>query len=44
MTPAYAHFGLGKEATVDVEVILPHGKGALTSKGAKANELLTVKK
>jgi hypothetical protein len=42
--PAYAHFGLGKDETVDVEVILPHGKGTLTRKGAKANELLTVKK
>jgi enediyne biosynthesis protein E4 len=42
--PAYAHFGLGKEATADVEVILPHGKGTLTRKGAKANELLAVKK
>jgi hypothetical protein len=42
--PAYAHFGLGKEERVDVEVILPHGKGTLTRKGAKANELLTVKK
>jgi hypothetical protein len=42
--PAYAHFGLGKEETADVEVILPHGKGTLTRRGAKANELLTVKR
>jgi hypothetical protein len=42
--PAYAHFGLGKAESVDVEVILPHGKGTLTRKGVKANELLTVKK
>jgi enediyne biosynthesis protein E4 len=41
--PAYAHFGLGKEESVDVEVILPHGKGKLTHKGVRANQLLTVK-
>jgi hypothetical protein len=41
--PAIAHFGLGKEATVDVEVILPHGKGKLEQKGVKANQKLTVK-
>jgi hypothetical protein len=42
--PAYAHFGMGKDESADVEVILPHGKGTLTRKGAKANELLTVKR
>jgi hypothetical protein len=42
--PADAHFGLGTAASVDVEVILPHGKGTLTRKGVKANEVLTVKK
>jgi hypothetical protein len=41
--PAYAHFGLGKEKTVDVEVILPHGKGKLTRRGVKANQVLKVK-
>jgi hypothetical protein len=41
--PAYAHFGLGKAEKADVEVILPHGKGKLTHKGVKANQLLTVK-
>ena len=40
--PAYAHFGLGKEVAVDVEVILPHGKGTLTREGVKPNQLLTV--
>ncbi len=40
---AVAHFGLGKEDAVDVEVVLPHGKGKLTRKGVKANQMLTVK-
>jgi hypothetical protein len=42
--PVYAHFGLGKEEKVDVEVILPHGKGTLIRKGVKVNEMLTVKR
>jgi hypothetical protein len=42
--PAYAHFGLGPAESVDVEVVLPHGKGSLTRKGVKANELITVKR
>ena len=41
---AVAHFGLGKEEAVDVEVILPHGKGKLTRKGVKANQRLTMKR
>ncbi|HXG12830.1 MAG TPA: CRTAC1 family protein [Gemmataceae bacterium] len=40
---AVAHFGLGKETVVDVEVILPHGKGTLVRRGIKANQRLTVK-
>ena len=40
---AVAHFGLGKQELVDVEVTLPHGKGKLTRKGVKANQALTVK-
>jgi len=40
---AAAHFGLGQEPTVDVEVILPHGKGTLTRKAVPANQRLTVK-
>ena len=39
---AVAHFGLGKELSVDVEVVLPHGKGTLTRRGVKANQMLTV--
>jgi hypothetical protein len=41
--PAYAHFGLGKEEFADVEVILPHGKGKLTQKSVRANQVLAVK-
>jgi hypothetical protein len=41
--PAYAHFGLGKEKTVDVEVVLPHGKGKLVRKGIRANQVVKVK-
>ena len=37
---AMAHFGLGKLESCDLEVILPHGKGRLTQKGVKANQLL----
>jgi hypothetical protein len=40
---AVAHFGLGKEETVDVEVILPHGKGTVVRKGVRADQRLTVK-
>jgi hypothetical protein len=41
--PAYAHFGLGRARKVDVEVILPHGKGRLTHRGVTANQVLKVK-
>jgi hypothetical protein len=34
---------LGKAESADVEVILPHGKGTLTRKGVKANEVVRVK-
>ena len=40
---ASAHFGLGKEARVDVEVVLPHGKGRFTQTGVAANQRLTLK-
>src|SRR5204863_134205 len=40
---AVAHFGLGKEELVDVEVVLPHGKGKWTEKGVKANQRITAK-
>lgn len=39
---AVAHFGLGKEETVDVEVILPHGKGTVMKKAVKANQRLVI--
>ena len=39
---AVAHFGLGKEAAVDVEVVLPHGKGTVTRKGVAANQAVTI--
>lgn len=41
--PALAHFGLGKETQVDVEVILPHGRGSLSRRGVAANQRLTIK-
>jgi hypothetical protein len=37
---AIAHFGLGKEESVDVEVVLPHGKGKVVQKGVKAGQRL----
>lgn len=40
--PAYAHFGLGDHETVDVEIILPHGKGTITRRGVGANRWLMV--
>ncbi|HZN36263.1 MAG TPA: CRTAC1 family protein [Pirellulaceae bacterium] len=40
--PAIAHFGLGELASVDIEAILPHGKGKLTRKDVKANQRLTI--
>ena len=40
---AVAHFGLGTETLVDVEVILPHGKGTLSRAGVKGNQRFSVK-
>ena len=40
---ALAHFGVGKLDSVDIEVILPHGKGTLVQKGVKANQRVTIK-
>jgi hypothetical protein len=40
---AVAHFGLGKEEMVDLEIILPHGKGQIVRKGVKCNQRVTVK-
>ncbi len=39
---AVAHFGLGKEEQVDVEVILPHGRGKVLKQGAKAGQRLVI--
>jgi hypothetical protein len=41
--PAYAHFGLGDVQKVDVEVMLPHGKGKLTRRSVAGNQVLNVK-
>ncbi len=40
---AVAHFGLGKQEVVDLEIILPHGKGKVVEKSVKANQRLLVK-
>jgi hypothetical protein len=40
--PAIAHFGLGGRERVDVEVILPHGKGVVVRKDVKADQGLTI--
>jgi len=40
---ATAHFGLGRADRVDVEVILPHGKGKLAEKGVKADQRITLR-
>lgn len=41
---AIAHFGLGEVDRVDVEVVLPHGKGTLTRKAVPADQPLVVKR
>jgi hypothetical protein len=40
---AVAHFGLGQEARVDIEVTLPCGKGSTTQKNVQANQRVVVK-
>jgi hypothetical protein len=40
---AVAHFGLGKTDAVDLEVVLPHGKGTLRRKDIKVNQRLTIR-
>jgi hypothetical protein len=40
--PAIAHFGLGERTRVDVEVVLPHGKGQLERKGVEGNRRITI--
>jgi hypothetical protein len=39
---AIAHFGLGKLAECDLEVLFPHGKGRLERKGVKANQRVSI--
>ena len=39
---ALAHFGLGKQQRVDIEVTLPHGKGIVTRRDVQANQRLTI--
>lgn len=39
---AMAHFGLGKESKVEVEITLPHGGGKLIKSGVQANQRLSV--
>ncbi|MSU77966.1 MAG: CRTAC1 family protein [Gemmataceae bacterium] len=39
---AIAHFGLGNEKRVDVEVTLPHGKGVVTRKNVEVNQRVSV--
>ena len=41
---AVAHFGLGTLETCDVEVILPHSKGGIEKKNAKANQRIQLKR
>jgi enediyne biosynthesis protein E4 len=41
--PAIAHFGLGNAQRVDVEVVLPHGKGVLVRKDVAAGQRITVR-
>jgi enediyne biosynthesis protein E4 len=39
---AVAHFGLGDHASVDVEVILPHGKGRIVQLSVSADQRLSI--
>jgi hypothetical protein len=39
---AMAHFGLGKEKTVDVEITLPYGKGSARYNNIRANQRITL--
>jgi hypothetical protein len=41
---AVAHFGLGERVSVDIEAILPHGKGMLTQRNVKANQRIVMKR
>jgi len=39
---AVAHFGLGRGRAVDLEVVLPHGKGRIVKHNVAANQRITV--
>jgi hypothetical protein len=39
-----AHFGLGSEAVVDLEVTLPHGKGTVKQSRVNANQRITLQR
>ncbi|MCX8138526.1 MAG: CRTAC1 family protein [Thermogemmata sp.] len=41
--PAIAHFGLGSQEKVDLEIVLPHGQGTLTRRSVSANQRLVVR-
>ena len=38
--PAIAHFGLGDATSVDIEVVLPHGKGRVVRENVEVNQRL----
>jgi hypothetical protein len=40
---AVAHFGLGSQTSVDVEVLLPHGKGRIARRSVAADQRMTMK-
>lgn len=40
--PAVAHFGLGEQTVVDVEVTLPHGRGQQKRRGVAADQRITI--
>jgi hypothetical protein len=40
---AVAHFGLGKTAVCDVEIILPYGRGIIRKMSVPANQTLLIK-
>jgi hypothetical protein len=39
---AIAHFGLDTESSVDIDVVLPHGKGTLTRRGVAAKQRIVI--
>jgi hypothetical protein len=40
--PAVAHFGLGTEQAVDLELVLPHGRGRIERRNVRADQRLLV--